>query len=835
MKGKKRPSAPRAGTGGLLERLTDRQRDLAAVGLMYLVTLFLFGGIVFGDGVFSGEGDTAAALAYKQAGDSLKETEGIDPLWMPYFFSGMPTFGNVHYLPHNVSYLQEAVQAVLNLLYLNATMGWMIVHFLLGGIFTYFLLRAWNLTSLPSLFGGLVFMLSPYFIGLAQEGHGSKLMALSYLPAVVLLTHLVLEKRTLLVLGLYAAGIGTLLLSNHMQIVYYVLATAGLYAAVRAGREFRREPAAAGKGAALLAAGLLLGLCISSYIYLSVHEYAQFSIRGGGTAGSEGGLTWDYATNWSFHPLETVTYLIPSFFGFSSSYPMPWQGRIQALPLYWGSMPFTTSTMYIGVLPILLSVVALVYRRNRTTLFFAGLTLLILLVSFGKHFAPLYDLLFRFLPFFNKFRAPSMILQLVPFTLGVLGSLGLAFLLEAEKGTPDGRRFRRAWGVFLGVIWAVLASGILFREGLFETLRRFMFTKAGENYSPQIMHALQTLRFQVLAEDYVKFVLIATASAGAMLLYAGGHIRRTLFGASVVGILLVDLLLVDVRFVHPRPGGTDREVFRPTPTIAFLKAQPGLFRIFPAGELFMDKTYAYHTLQSIGGYSPAKLKIYQTMLDSCLYRGADPAWGLNMNILNMLNTKYVIVQGSLPPDRFRPVHADQTARVFTYENPGALPRAWFVREAVEAAGDTEVFGRLNAPDFDPAATAVLQATPPFPVGAPESSRVEVTSYGAHRIGLKAFTDSPALLVLSEVYYPAGWRARVDGEETPILRTNSVLRSVAVPAGEHEVVFSFEPETYAAGWTISHAGWALTALLVLAGLWRRKTVGSRGGAPPGEKA
>ena len=153
-------------------------------------------------------------------------------------------------------------------------------------------------------------------------------MALIYLPLVFLLAHTLFERRDILSFGLLAAAIGTLALTNHMQIVYYVFIITGLYLLYEMIAEYRRTPGRAALIAGLFAGALILGLCIASYIYLSVYEYSQFSIRGGGTAGSSGGLAWDYATNWSWHPQEILTLLIPGFFGFQS-------------PYYWGTMPFT--------------------------------------------------------------------------------------------------------------------------------------------------------------------------------------------------------------------------------------------------------------------------------------------------------------------------------------------------------------------------------------------------------------------------------------------------------------------------------------------------------------
>ena len=801
--------------------LSPAKQDLLCVGLLYVITLVLFRGIVFNNAAFADAGDTAASMSYTHAGDQIKEAESVDVLWMPYFFSGMPTFGNVAYLPHNVNYVGTAIVKVLNVLYLNAKWGWIIVHYLLGGIFMFFLLRTWEFSRSVALLAAITFMLTPNAIGLAGEGHGSKLMALMYLPAIFLLSHQLFERRDLLSFGLFSAAVGTLLLTNHMQIVYYVLFVVGLYSLYNIAMDFATDRMLVAKKTALFAGALLVGLCISSYIYLSVYEYSTFSIRGGGTAGSTGGLTFDYATNWSWNPWETIIYLIPSFFGFST-------------PFYWGEMPFHTSTEYIGIIPILLAVISLAYKRNKTTIFFAVLTFVVFLISLGKYFSGFYNLLFHYLPLFNKFRIPSMILHLVPFTVGILAAYGMAFLLEShDQGVTA--KLKKALLSVAGVLVALLIIGVLFNSSVFATLSGTMFSRESDlpelqqQYGQQAQQALaqmKQIRFDLLWKDYIKFVFLFVASAAAIIGFLNRKIQSGTFTAILIAILLVDLIIVDVKFISPKPAQRLEENFQPDATIAFLKRQPGFFRVFPLGGLFMDNAFAYHGITSVGGYSPAKLKIYQTMLDSCMYKGADPSFPLNMNIVNMLNVKYLVLEGQIPEGMFSLSNADPTRKRFTYSNPHALPRAFFVKGIDIAKSQTDVFEELNSSQFNAATRAIVEKPIAQEVTSPDSTAVEVTDYKSREIAIKAYTSSPALLVLSEVYYPAGWKAFIDGTETEIFKTNYVLRSVVVPRGNHELTFKFDPPLYNTGWNLSRAAWAIAFLCILVGLWQTPAIRSR---------
>ena len=802
-------------------------QDLLSVGVLYVVVLVLFRGLVFSDNSFSQSPDESNWHAYKTAGNALTEKEGVDQLWTPYVFGGMPTFGSLSYIPHQVSYVETICFVPLKLLFGGQSKSWFVALYFLGGVFMFFLMRAWHFSRPASLIAALTFMLSPYAVTLGGVGHGSKMKALSYLPLLVMLTHLVFEKRNLLTFGLLCGGIGTLMLTNHVQVVYYVLLVMGLYLAYYVVLDLKERRVLALTRTGLFAAALAVGLCISAYIYLSVLEYAQFSIRGGGTAGSTGGLTWDYATNWSVHPAELLTLLIPSFFGFQS-------------PYYWGWMPFTSSTFYAGIVPVILTGLAIVYRRERLSFFFIILTAVVLLMSFGKYLPVLYQLLFDYLPFFNKFRAPSTILHLLPFCFGVLGAFGFTALVDLAKDSSRAARLRKVMTIAVLGLVGILIIGAATRDTLFRGLSDFMFVKEGEvqqyqqQYgarTPQIIEQIKQIRFYGNEDvggfwpDTVHFLLLSASTAGLIALFLGGKMRSGLLAAGLMLLLVLDLFIVDSQFIRPAPSRSLDDGFRANATITFLKQQPGLFRVFPiGGEHFGNNTYAYHGVQSLGGYNAAKLKIYQTMIDSCFFKPTTPGVPVNMNVVNMLNTRYLVTSFRLPEDRFVQVHADQSRGAIVYENPSSLPRAFFVREIAIAQTDGDVFRMLNSAGFDPSVTAILQKDPGLKE--PDSTSVEVVEYGSRTIKLRSFASGPALLVLSEIYYPAGWKAFVNGQETEILRTNSILRSVVVPEGTSEVTFNFEPESYTVGWTATNVAWGIATVCIIAGVWSIPSVRER---------
>lgn len=798
------------------DNLSNFKKEIISIVVIFILVLFLFNEIIFKNMLFSDAGDTAAAGAWAKAGEYLEKTEGQKPLWFPYIFSGMPGFSSLAYIPYNVSYVQSIIYFFGTLLFLKAQEAWFVLHYFLAGIFMYMLARQMKFKQLPALLAALVFTLSPYAVGLSIHGHGSKMMALSYIPILLLLTNYLFEKSNLLALGLFSIAIGTALLTNHVQMVYYGFMLIGLffiYIIITNKTEWKSSV----KFTIMFAAAFIIGFGISSYVYLSVHEYAQYSIRGGGEPGVTGGLNYDYATNWSFHPLETLNLLIPSFFGFST-------------PYYWGWMPFTDTTVYFGIIPIILAIIALIYNRGRMIIFFILFTILILLISFGKHFNIFYSLLFNYLPYFNKFRAPSMILHLLPLTFGIMAAYGLTFLLELKEKL-DFQKFKKNLYIIGGIIGGILILGFIAKDTIYNQLSGFMFVKDGElqqfqqqygAQANQALNQLKSIRFDMLWSDYIKFAIISLAALGAILIYLNGKISKFAFSTLLILILTIDLLIIDRKFIDPKPNNALEQRHLPDQTVKFLKQDKSYFRIFPIGQLFMDNTWMYHTIESVGGYSPAKIKIYQEILDSCLYKGSDPAFPLNMNIVNMLNTKYIIAQGRLPEDRFQIVAYDQQKGFVTHLNPEYQPRAFFVDNILVAKNKNEVFSILNSATFNSKKTAVLEKEPAAPVKKPDSSYIKFLTYKSNHIEIEAFSDvENALLVFSEVYYPAGWKAFIDGKETEIYKTNYILRSILVPSGKHKIELKFDPEIYKIGYNLTHISWLVAVILIAFGIYQNR--------------
>ncbi len=798
----------------LLKKTTFKslyRSDLVAILILYLLTIFLFRGIIFDNAVFSTGGDTVAAQSWSHAGNMLEEKEHTAVLWMPYVFSGMPAFGSLGYVSINIDFLGTFLRFILGLLFFGGTMSWMVQAYFFGGVCTYLFLRSLKLSEAASAIGALIFMFNPIAIGFAEAGHGSKLLALSYLPAVMLAVKKLFDRRSLLMFGLFAAVVGTIFLTNHVQMVYYVFMVAGCYWLWHVLTNVKSDFKLVAKQSGLFWAGIAVGFCIAAFVYLTVYQYSQYSIRGGGEAGvGGGGLAYDYATNWSFHPLEILTFFIPSFFGFQT-------------PYYWGWMPWTETTNYFGVLPIILSIIALVYKRNKTTIFFLLISILVLFMSFGRFFAPFYDLLFNYLPFFNKFRAPVMILVLLPFFTGVLSAYGLTFLLSLhdKDSKVDSKKLQKYLLITMGILIAIVAIVALAGNGLFDSLG--MFIKEGDvrEYDAQQLSQLKEMRLDLLGKDTIKFLIVSAAILGSIIMY----IRKAILGKVLIGILglvfIINIFIIDSRYIDPKPNTESSAVFQPSQTIQFLQRDTTQFRVLPLDQRMLDNnSWMYHQIQNVGGYSPAKLKIYKEFLDSCFYKKA-----LSMSILNMLDIKYLVVPGRLPEEgMFKLVNVDEGQRWLTYENTKVLSRAFFVDSVILLKDKNRIFDMLTDDRFNSGKEAIVEELPQDVPQKSDSTSVNVIYHHSQEFSYKVYTRQRALLVFSEVYYPAGWKATIDGNEVPIFKTDYILRSVVVPPGEHIVTMKFDPQVVAATYKISLAAWGFVLLCIVVGgvdFFRRK--------------
>lgn len=769
---------------------------LASAALLTLLCGLLFHRILF-LAVVPGSPDSVTPMALSIALDALRERTGLYPLWQPWTFSGMPTVEAFSYL--SGLYLPNVLFSLLHVDPLHVQL----LHLIFAGIGGFVLCRRLGLNDAASLLAGSAFMLNPFLTAMLAYGHGSQLMTAAYMPWAIWAALRLSGSSRIRDAGLLALMLGLQLLRAHVQIAYYTWMLVVPLLALR----FLLPPAG-GKSPATwkppLLSALALGLAVAMalQIYLPAHDYLPFSARSGGDPGS----AYRYATLWSMHPAELLTYLLPGAFGFGGE-------------PYWGFMPFTDFPHYAGLVVLGLSIAGFLRnRRDPIVLFFAAAAFLALLLSFGRHFSPVYDLFYHFAPLFSSFRVPSMALVIVALCVPILAGFGLHSFSERP---PKAASPLLKWGSIAIALAAIL---VLFSDGGIEPLVRSNFP-APKVADPDIASLIDAVRWGLWRGSLALFVVIACASASIAWLTARGTLAPARAALILVAIACADLLWLDHRIVSP-----DERSLRPSPLVqretlrealsgdeitAFLAARPGTFRIYPAGPLFPENKFSIAGIESTGGYHAAKLGVYEALL-------ARTDNLLNIDILRLLNVGYIVSPVPVDDPALIPVKAGML-RLVTGEQPvavyrlsGAMPRAWFAREARSAASSGAAIDSVMAGGSLAARTVWTTGGPWQGSRRFAEGRILSFSRSAESMTITADADGDALLVVSEVYYPRRWKLSVDGKGGDALRVDGAIRGVQVPKGTHTVRFTYDRSLFDRGRAASMAAIAASILMAAGG-------------------
>ncbi|MCK4696092.1 MAG: hypothetical protein KAT74_10030, partial [Candidatus Cloacimonetes bacterium] len=540
-------------------------------------------------------------------------------LWNPNIFSGMPgyltSFGSKY----------PFINTILKLT--NKVMNWRILLMFMMGLGVYLLMIFLKFDPIIAFISALAFSLSCHFIGLLEIGHNSKFKAIVYIPWIFFVVHYLRQRRSILALGLTSLILIGQLRENHPQISYYTFLMLGIYWIFQLVWAIKDKEI---KQLIIFTSFLIVAVIISfiavAQPYFSTYEYGEFTIRGGSS-----GLETSYATSWSFHPMEILTFLNPSFYGGVS-------------PYYWGWMPFTQTSMYMGVIIFLLALVAIFFNRSHKVKVLMTVSIVALFISFGKHLPFLSNLLLNYLPGFNKFRVPAMILILLQFSVVILAGFGLKTIIKKFE-EKDKKFFDAVQKVLIGVI--ILFVLFLIASSLFENLG---LTHVGDSarYNASQLKKLKEIRSEKLVNDGIQTGIFIILALGMTLLLGRNKLKKYSYLLLLTILIVVDLLLIDSRFLqNVTPKKRIEKQYRKTLADDFLLKDEEMFRIYPLGREFSQNRWAFYN-QTIGGYHGAKLKRYQEILDNCLNIEFQNRIPINWNIVNMLNAKYVIYPEKLP-------------------------------------------------------------------------------------------------------------------------------------------------------------------------------------------
>ena len=750
-----------------------------------------------------------------------RDRTGDEALWTNSMFGGMPAYHiSVRYPNNWLLHLHKFLSLGM------PSPAYMIFLAFLG---FYVMLLCFRVNPWLSIAGALAYGLSTYFLIIAGAGHNTKMRAMAFMPVIIGGLYLAYrQKKMWMGVLLVCLALGLQIRANHLQITYYTAMVVLIFLIlefVRVNREKQYAYFIKTSAAMCIAVTLAIGANITNMLLTA--EYTPYSTRGQSELTDESGdqtrgLDRSYIlNNYSYGISETMDLFIPNFAGGPISANAARKSELfdvlvrqAGIPrntavdfarnmTYWGGQDGGTSgPVYLGAVVIFLFVLSLFALKGQLKWWLLASTLLAIALAWGKYFGFFSNLFIDYFPLYNKFRTVSMILVIPMVTVPLMGILAASEIMGnnlrvEEKTKALKNSFFIAGGVAL---FFALFPGLLFS---FEGIRD------AADYPEWILVPLYNTREWALRSDAFRSLIFVTAAATILWCMVKNKLKYTAVIAILTTLIVVDLWTVGKRYLNdshfsaqgvnyaPQPTQTDREI---------LRDQSLNYRVMNlAANTFNDATTSFFH-KSIGGYHGAKMKRYQEMIERHIGRG-------NMDVLNMLNTKYFIIA-----DRETGITSHQT-------NNEALGNAWTVSEIrwVDSA-DEEIEALFS---FEPEREAVIdrrfyQMLDGFSAQHDSTATIELTAYQPNHLTYEFYSQSPQMIVFSEIFYSRGWNAYINGEPKPHIRANYILRAMVAPAGKHEIEFKFEPDNYVKGERIALIS-SISILLLAIGVFAKELI------------
>lgn len=781
---------------------------LAAIVLFIVLGLIYFSPVLEGEKLSQGD-----IVNYKGMSKEIidyRDSTGQEALWTNSAFSGMPAYMiSVKYRGAFMNTVDDIIQLGLpkpvNTLFLYF-IGFFILLLILG-------VNPWL-----AVLGSVGFAFSSYFFIIIEAGHNTKAHAIGYIAPV--LGGIILAYRGKYFWGaaLTALFLSLELAANHLQITYYLMLIVVVFGITQLIYSFKKkELPHFFKATAILALAALLAVGANLSRLWSAWEYGKYTIRGKTELTSEkenrtSGLDIDYATQWSYGVPETFTLLIPDFMGGSSSKSpsedsktykelskvIPQQQAREYLnyfSMYWGKQPFTSGPVYAGSIMVFLFVLGLIVVKGKHKWWLLAATVLSIMLAWGKNFMPLTEFFLHYVPGYNKFRAVSMTLVIADFTIPLLGILALKKITDKDT---DRKKAVKDLGLALGITGGVILILIALAGSFFSfsSVQDARLVQAG--FPQSLIQSLEHDRLALLRSESLRSLIFILLAAALIWTIITKKLRKEYAFAGLILLVTIDMWTVDKRYLNNDNFKRARKVENPfTPTAADLQIMQDKdpdFRVYnrTVSDPFADSRTSYFH-KSIGGYHGAKLRRYQELYEHHIAMN-------NMAVLDMLNTKYFLVPGP---------NNQPKAQL----NPGALGHAWTVKNYRLVDNADQEIDALN--NFDPATEAIIDKRfagklEGFNKNSDPNATIKLTSYKPNELVYEFNSSQSEMVVFSEIYYDKGWNVYVDGEKMPYFRADYVLRAMIVPAGQHEIVWKFEPAVFYTGGTIM----AIASVIVL---------------------
>lgn len=744
--------------------------------------------------------DMMQGAANGQEIKAYKEASGIDSYWTNSLFSGMPTF------QISPTYESNALMRWVNTLYgLGLPSPSNLLFMMMFGFFI--LLISLRVKWYVALFGAIAYGFSSYFVIIIGAGHIWKFITLAYIPPTI--AGIILCYRGRLLLGGSMAAIFAMMQldANHPQMTYYflfvIVGIAIAYLIIALRRHGVRSWTAA-TGVLVIAAALAFAANLPS-LY-NTYAYSKLTMRGGhselakpsadGNTTSHG-LDKDYITAWSYGIDETMTLLIPNVKGGATIKPEKGQSKFLSLydtpsaerarvsreisaddaaalsqfPQYFGDQPMTNGPVYVGALVFALFLLGCAIVRGPLKWTLLILTIISITLSWGKNFMGLTYLMIDHFPFYNKFRTVASILVIAEFTMPLIAALALKKLTET---TDAWNVYRRPFLWSFGITILLCAIGILFPDfyGSFLSRQETEAYSAAFSQFPTVFAAVEKVRMSLVSSDALRSLIVAVFAAGFLFFVMKRRLKPAIGIAIVTIITLIDLYSIDKRYV-------DHDSFTSAPVVntdkmfplrdvdrAILQDTSMNYRV--ADLQHMGEAWPSFHHKTIGGYHAAKLTRYQDILDN-----------LSQQKCDMLNARYII-------------DTDTTVAI----NPGAMGNAWLVDKITYVDGADAEMALIDSLSIAGEAVADRQFADMLGNSSPKTvgDTIFETSYAPNRLTYHVNSARGGVAVFSEVFFPWGWKADIDGKPTDIGRVNYILRAIKIPAGSHSITMAFDPDS-----------------------------------------
>ena len=806
-----------------LEEFIPRKHHVWIVMILIVLAFLIFlNPLYFGNKTFQ-SGDIISFQAMRPYIDN--HGDGYT-LWNSLIFCGMPAYAiGVSFKWFNLIAVIFALGRDLFASLFSVKYTMWSFYLIVFGITSYFLMNYLTKNTLISLFTAITSAFSTGIIAMLYIGHVTKLNPISMMPLVILMLLKLQERIRLLDVLILIVALQILLLGFHVQVIFYMFLTIALYfiyyflySLIKKEVQLRNNIF---KSASTFIIALFIALLIQSDNSTQIYEYTSFSTRGTESivdkiSDKQQSTTSDfysYHTDWSFSPGEILTFIIPSYYGFgNSTYRGPLTNNQQYnVNTYFGQMPFVDVAQYMGVIVFFLGIFAMIIEwKNPFVRFLTIISIIAIIISFGKNFSILFDLLFYHLPLFNKFRVPSMILIIVQISFPILAGYGLLKIISLR----DISNFRvknifKNISIFLTSIFVVsLLLNNAITTWFIGRINDYAAVISISNQQQARMHqAFSGYTSGMFTNDLIFALLFLAITAWSATLYVNKRLSRDIFISVIILISIIDLWRIDSRGAQYVPNQVEENLFNEPEYIKVIKSQNDKdpFRILnlkqdgSLGAINRNSNFNAHFLiEDFYGYSSIKPRTYQDIMDV--------VGPVNQTEWRMLNVRYLITDKAIPENQLPYLkNLSSGENNYVYKNMIELPRAYFVNR-VETRSAMDILQTIKKNAFDPKEVAFVEKENLKTDPTDSTAFININEYNYEKITLDVNASGNNFLFLGNTFIsgyadyklfkiPTGWKALVDGTETDIYKTNYGFMGILVPKGKHIVEFSYAPLSF----------------------------------------